>query len=110
MEKKKYEKPEMKFIEKDELKIRQKEYNTWSVLKFLKESDDLVRDYIEWVRERGKMPNYSDFLRMVTGTTAEKVNLASIYVIRSRATEYLMERYGQLYPEEVKGENEKQHQ
>lgn len=101
MAKEKYVESKIEVVDKDVLKSRHKEFCTNSVLKFLKQNDELVVDYIEEVRDRDKMPNYSDFLRKVMGTTAEKVNLASIYVIRSQATKYLVNRYRELYPEEV---------
>lgn len=101
MDKKEWVKPEMQVISKEELKEKQREFCTNSVLNFLKQSDELIVDYLKDVREMGKLPNYSDFLRRIVGTTAEKVNLASIYVVRSKATEYLLQRFYELYPEEV---------
>lgn len=87
--------------DKEKDKLKHKEFCTESVLNFLRQNDELILDYLEQVRDRGKLPNYSDFLRTIMGTTAEKVNLASIYVIRSRATEYLMSRFREVYPEEA---------
>lgn len=102
MGKKEWEKPEFKVISKEELKAKQKDFCTASVLKFLRENDELVDEYLTDVRDIGKVPNYSDFLRRHMGTTAEKVNLASIYVRRSSATKYLVERFYTLFPEEVR--------
>lgn len=89
--------PEIKVVEREEMKLRHKEFCTNSVLNFLKENNELIDEYLVDVREKGKIPNYSDFLRTIQGTTAEKVNLASIYVVRSRCTEYLQSRYFERY-------------
>ena len=79
--------------------LKDRDYCTKSVLKFLRSSSDLLQSYFETNYERGSLPNYSDFLRKVVGTTAEKVNLASIYVVRSTITEYMLAEYYRLYPD-----------
>lgn len=69
------------------------EYCTESVLKWLRTDTDTVNEYLEDVIERGVEPNYTDMLKFVSGTTVENVNLASIYVKRSRCTAYLQKEY-----------------
>ena len=69
------------------------EYYTESVLKWLRTDTDTVNEYLDDVIEKGTKPNYTDLLKYVSGTTVENVNLASIYVKRSKCTEYLLSEY-----------------
>lgn len=73
--------------------MKDKEFCTNSVLNFLEGSEELVLDYFNEVFEDDRLPNYSDMLRYVSGTTAEEVNLASTMVVRSKVTEYLRNKY-----------------
>lgn len=73
--------------------MKDKEFCTNSVLNFLRGSEELVLDYFNEVFEDDRLPNYSDMLRYVSGTTAEEVNLASTMVVRSKVTEYLRNKY-----------------
>lgn len=76
-----------------EIKLKDKEFCTKSVLNFLKGNTELVKDYFDEVFEDDRLPNYSDMLRYVSGTTADDVNLASTMVVRSEVTEYLRNKY-----------------
>lgn len=73
--------------------MKDKEFCTNSVLNFLRGSKELVTDYFNEVYEDDRLPNYSDMLRHVSGTTAEDVNLASTMVVRSKVTDYLRGEY-----------------
>lgn len=69
------------------------EYCTESVLKWLRTDKDTVNEYLDDAIEKGIKPNYTDMLKFVSGTTVENVNLASIYVKRSKCTAYLQQEY-----------------
>lgn len=72
------------------MKDEKKEYCTNSVLNFLKESPELVYEYLNDANREGRTISYSDMLRVIlNGTTKEGVNFASRFIVRSKITNYL---------------------
>ena len=72
------------------MKDKKKEYYTNSVLNFLKESPELVYEYLDDANGEGRTVSYSDMLRVIlNGTTKEDVNFASRFVVRGKITKYL---------------------
>lgn len=72
------------------MKDEKKEYCTNSVLNFLKESPELVYEYLYDANREGRTISYSDMLRVIlNGTTKEGVNFASRFIVRSKITNYL---------------------
>jgi hypothetical protein len=72
------------------MKDEKKEYYTNSVLNFLKESPELVYEYLDDANGEGRTVSYSDMLRVIlNGTTKEGVNFASRFVVRGKITKYL---------------------
>lgn len=81
----------------DKCNMRDKEFCTKSVLNFLKSNPDVVKDYLDSVYEEGYLPNYSDMLRTISGTTVDEVDLASTMVVRREITKYLRSLFSTLY-------------
>lgn len=70
---------------------------TDSVIAFLKENTELVRDYVQWSKGSGFSYSYSGMLKYgLNGTTAEDVDFSSIYVERKCVTEFLLDLIPQL--------------
>lgn len=72
---------------------KKQEFYTNSVLNWLKTNKETVDEYFEKCYDRGSKPNYTDMLRMVSGTTIDDVNLASTFVVRAECTRWLLENY-----------------
>lgn len=72
---------------------KKQEFYTNSVLNWLKTNKETVDEYFEKCYDRGSKPNYTDMLRMVSGTTIDDVNLASTFVVRAKCTRWLLENY-----------------
>lgn len=72
---------------------KKQEFYTKSVLNWLKTNKETVDEYFEKCYDRGSKPNYTDMLRMVSGTTIDDVNLASTFVVRAKCTRWLLENY-----------------
>lgn len=70
---------------------------TNSILNWLKSNLDVVEEYFEKCYDRGTRPNYTDMLRMVSGTTIDDVNLASTLVVRAECTKWLVGEYSGWY-------------
>lgn len=72
---------------------KKQEFCTNSILNWLKSNIETVEEYFEKCYDRGTQPNYTDMLRMVSGTTIDDVNLASTFVVRADCTRWLVEKY-----------------
>ena len=69
------------------------DFCTASVISFLQENRYLINEYFEDCQKHGSRPTYSNFLHIVSGTTKEKVNLASSYVLRGVISDWLFGEY-----------------
>lgn len=73
------------------------EFCTKSVLNWLQEDEETLNEYLKDSYERGIIPNYTDLLKRVSGTTKENVRLDSIYVYRRECTRYILNKYNEKY-------------
>lgn len=64
-------------------------FNTNSILKFLKENMDLLYEYLDNCEKDCIYPNYSHFLKRVSGFTSDNVDLRSGLVDRSCITKFM---------------------
>lgn len=72
---------------------KKQEFCTTSVMNWLKSNKETVSEYFERCYDKDRKPNYTDMLRMVSGTTIDDVNLASTFVVRAECTRWLVENY-----------------